>query len=50
MLIADSTIPWTAEWLIFYEIWKATGDWHGGGEWPPSQTQAATSETAISDV
>lgn len=37
MLIADSTVPWAAEWLAYYEIWKATGEWHGGGEWPPSQ-------------
>ncbi len=36
MSIADSIVPWSAEWLAFYEIWKATGDWHGGGEWPPA--------------
>jgi hypothetical protein len=35
MLIADSVVPWTSEWLLFYEIWLATGDWHGGGDWPP---------------
>lgn len=35
MLLVDTTLPWTAEWLINYEIWLATGDWHGGGEWPP---------------
>jgi hypothetical protein len=35
MLIVDTTVPWTSEWLINYEIWKATGEWHGGGEWPP---------------
>lgn len=35
MLIADSTVPWTSEWLANYEIWLFTGDWHGGGEWPP---------------
>jgi hypothetical protein len=35
MLIVDTTIPWTSEWLINYEIWLPTGDWHGGGEWPP---------------
>jgi hypothetical protein len=35
MLIVDTTLPWTAEWLINYEIWKATGEWHGGGQWPP---------------
>jgi hypothetical protein len=34
MFIADSTLVWTAEWLFNYEIWKATGNWHGGGESP----------------
>jgi hypothetical protein len=24
-------IPWTIEWLYFYEIWLATGEWRGGG-------------------
>jgi len=35
MLMVDSTVPWTSEWLLNYEIWKATGVWYGGGEWPP---------------
>lgn len=30
-LIADTIIPWTSEWLLHYEIWVATGTWHGGG-------------------
>lgn len=34
-LMVDTTVPWTSEWLLNYEIWKATGVWHGGGEWPP---------------
>jgi hypothetical protein len=29
--IADTTLPWTADWLRFYEIWQATGIWTGGG-------------------
>ena len=29
--IADTIIPWTSEWLLHYEIWVATGIWHGGG-------------------
>lgn len=37
MFISESTLVWTAEWLFNYEIWRATGDWHGGGEWPPSR-------------
>lgn len=35
MLMVDTTVPWTSEWLLNYEIWKATGVWYGGGEWPP---------------
>ncbi len=31
MFIADTIIPWTSEWLYHYEIWVATGIWHGGG-------------------
>lgn len=37
MFITDSTLTWTAEWLFNYEVWKATGEWHGGGEWPPGR-------------
>jgi hypothetical protein len=29
MLIADTIIPWASEWLYFYELWHATGVWHG---------------------
>jgi hypothetical protein len=35
MSIADTIVPWTSEWLMYYEIWLATGDWYGGGDWPP---------------
>lgn len=32
MLIATTTVPWTAEWLLHYELWLATdGTWCGGG-------------------
>jgi hypothetical protein len=34
-LIAETIVPWTSEWLFYYEIWKFTGEWHGGGDWPP---------------
>lgn len=34
MLIADTIVPWACEWLLHYEIWLATGVWHGGGEDP----------------
>jgi len=32
MHLVDTILPWTAEWLAHYELWKATGQWHGDGE------------------
>lgn len=29
MKIHETIIPWTAEWLLFYEIWKISGRWLG---------------------
>jgi hypothetical protein len=37
MLIVDTTVVWMCEWLFFYELWLANGDWHGSGEWPPKR-------------
>jgi hypothetical protein len=31
MLLATTVVPWTAEWLMHYEIWLCTGRWTGGG-------------------
>jgi hypothetical protein len=31
MTIAKTILPWTSEWLVHYELWLATGEWHGGG-------------------
>jgi hypothetical protein len=31
MFIATTIIPWAAEWLFHYEVWKATDRWTGGG-------------------
>lgn len=31
MYLSNSIIPWTSEWLLHYECWLATGEWHGGG-------------------
>jgi hypothetical protein len=35
MSLVLTIVPWAAEWLLNYEIWLATGEWYGGGEWPP---------------
>jgi hypothetical protein len=29
--IASTVIYWAIEWLYYYELWVATGEWHGGG-------------------
>jgi hypothetical protein len=26
-LIAETTVLWTAEWLVYYELWHLTGEW-----------------------
>lgn len=31
MRIASSVLPWLEMWLVFYEVWRTTGVWHGGG-------------------
>jgi hypothetical protein len=31
MLLANTILPWTTEWLIHYELWLITGRWAGGG-------------------
>lgn len=34
LTLANTIIPWTVEWLYYYELWLATGEWLGGGEHP----------------
>lgn len=36
MYIAHTTIPWTSEWLLYYELWLVTGTWEGGGHGEPT--------------
>lgn len=31
LAIAETTLPWTIDWLVSYEGWHATGEWKGGG-------------------
>ncbi|GAB3967002.1 hypothetical protein GCM10027615_15560 [Plantactinospora veratri] len=31
MLLSTTVVPWTAEWLMHYELWLVTGRWSGGG-------------------
>jgi len=29
--LAETTVPWTLDWLTAYEIWRATGRWKATG-------------------
>jgi hypothetical protein len=31
MLLSTTILPWTAEWLMHYELWLISGHWSGGG-------------------
>ena len=30
-LLVSTIIPWTIDWLFYYELWLADGQWFGGG-------------------
>ena len=32
--IADTIVPWTYLWLIYFEYWLASDEWQGGGKHP----------------
>lgn len=32
--VAETLIPWTAEWLYYFEVWLLIGAWTGGGDHP----------------
>lgn len=34
ILFSKNVIPWTCEWLHFYELYLITGIWYGNGEHP----------------
>ncbi len=31
---SHTIIPWLIEWLLWFDIWRATGMWRGGGHEP----------------
>ncbi|CAK2945456.1 conserved hypothetical protein [Vibrio crassostreae] len=38
MLFSESIIPWTQEWLLYWELWLSDGQWRGGGVHPGELT------------
>lgn len=37
MSLAQTIVPWSIDWLFYFEVWLATGEWTGGGEHPPPE-------------
>ena len=32
--LTETIVPWANEWLMYYEAWRTTGKWLGGGVHP----------------
>ncbi|WP_448659200.1 hypothetical protein ACPVPU_01720 [Sphingomonas sp. CJ99] len=45
-LLAETILPWTAEWLFFYEMWHVTGTW-GGAEAPHTPLDPPPAPAAV---
>jgi len=48
--LTQTLIPWTAEWLWYFEDWLTTRDWAGGGMHPeaPRKRQSPRADVATS--
>lgn len=47
--IAATIIPWTSEWLLFFEYWQITGEFLGPGR-HPDRTPTACQTTSPADL
>jgi hypothetical protein len=45
-LIAETTVPWAADWLTYYELWHLTGTWLAPGVGYESVARMAEAEAA----
>lgn len=41
MSVAETIVPWAAEWIYYFQIWQVTGAWLGGGGAPGSVAKGA---------
>lgn len=39
MKLSETYVPWTLEWLWYFEDWLRSGEWTGGGEHPPEENK-----------
>jgi hypothetical protein len=49
MLLTETTIPWSSEWLAHYELWKRTHQWYGDGEANSDSKKAVGSRKATGE-
>jgi hypothetical protein len=47
LTIATTIIPWTSEWLLFFEYWQISGEFLGPGRHPPRRGNACLKPTTI---
>lgn len=45
MWLSKTILPWTAEWLFHYEVWRFTHRWVGGGDEYAPREDPATERT-----
>jgi len=48
--VATTIVPWTALWLYYYELWKATGEWLGEGDHPELRRSARSPIQTVLDA
>ena len=48
--LTETFIPWTEEWLWYFEDWLKTGRWAGGGEHPEPPRKRQASKPPITVV
>jgi len=49
MSIATTIIPWTSEWLLFFEYWQTSGEFLGPGRHPPRRRNECQKPPQTSD-
>lgn len=49
MSIATTIIPWTSEWLLFFEYWQISGEFLGPGRHPPRRRKTCPNPPETSD-
>lgn len=49
MSIATTIVPWTSEWLLFFEYWQISGEFLGAGRHPPRRRNECPNPPETSD-